>query len=62
MLVAIIVGFLYGGTVIFGVLPSVGSHISWDGHLCGAIAGGALGYFQSREPKGETITDSGELQ
>jgi len=53
LLVAILVGFLYGGTLISGVLPSVGSHISWDGHLCGAIAGGTLGYFQSQTTAAE---------
>ena len=43
-LAAIVVGFLYGGTLLWGVLPTVGEHISWDGHLTSAIAGGLLGY------------------
>jgi membrane associated rhomboid family serine protease len=43
--IAILVGFLYGGTLIFGVLPSFGSVVSWEGHLFGAIAGAAVGYF-----------------
>jgi membrane associated rhomboid family serine protease len=42
---ALVVGFLYGGTLLSGVLPTVGEHVSWDGHLTGAIAGGLLGYF-----------------
>jgi membrane associated rhomboid family serine protease len=42
MIVAIIVGFLYGGTLASGVLPMSGSHISWEGHLIGAIAGGGI--------------------
>jgi len=42
--IACIVGFIYGGTLISGVLPRFGSHISWDGHLCGAIAGGIVAY------------------
>lgn len=42
---AIVVGFLYGGTLLSGVLPTVGQHISWDGHLTSAIAGGLLGYY-----------------
>lgn len=38
--VAIVVGILYGGTLLSGVLPfTTGTHISWDGHLAGAIAG-----------------------
>lgn len=45
LLVAILVGFLYGTTLLTGVLPSIESHVSWDGHLLSAIAGGALAYF-----------------
>lgn len=36
--VAMATGFLYGSTLLFGVLPT-SQGISWDGHLCGAIAG-----------------------
>ena len=42
---ALVVGFFYGGTLLSGVLPTVGEHVSWDGHLTSAIAGGLLGYF-----------------
>ncbi|MCU0709752.1 MAG: rhomboid family intramembrane serine protease, partial [Pirellula sp.] len=44
-LAAFVVGLLYGGTLLSGVLPTVGEHVSWDGHLTSAIAGGLLGYF-----------------
>ncbi|MFK7736459.1 MAG: rhomboid family intramembrane serine protease [Pirellulaceae bacterium] len=44
MLVAVAVGFLYGGTLLFGVLPTVRG-VSWDGHLCGALAGAGIAYF-----------------
>lgn len=44
---ALLVGFLYGGTLLSGVLPSVGDHVSWDGHLTSAIAGGLLAYFSA---------------
>ncbi|MEZ6128737.1 MAG: rhomboid family intramembrane serine protease [Planctomycetaceae bacterium] len=38
--VALLVGFLYGATLISGVLPfGVADGVSWDGHLTGAIAG-----------------------
>jgi membrane associated rhomboid family serine protease len=40
-------GFLYGGTLLSGVLPTVGPHVSWDGHLTSAIAGALLGYFST---------------
>jgi membrane associated rhomboid family serine protease len=36
-LVALFVLFLYGG-IAYGVLPQAGA-ISWEGHLCGAVAG-----------------------
>jgi len=41
--IAMLVGFLYGATLIGGVLPiSVDAGVSWDGHLMGAIAGGIV--------------------
>ncbi len=43
LLVAILVGFLYGWSLLWGVLPSTASQVSWDGHLCSAIAGACLG-------------------
>jgi len=49
------VGFLYGGTLLWGVLPSAGSHVSWDGHLCGAIAGGLTAYLLTRASR-KTLT------
>lgn len=55
-LAAVVVGFLYGGTLLSGVLPTVGEHVSWDGHLTSAIAGGLLGYF-SVAKNGKTSDD-----
>lgn len=46
--VAIVVGFLFGTTLITGVLPSFGSEVSWDGHLMGAISGMIVGVQTSR--------------
>jgi len=42
LLIALLVGFLYGGSLVLGVVPRLGSDVSWDGHLCGAIAGGLV--------------------
>jgi membrane associated rhomboid family serine protease len=48
LLVALLVGFLYGSSLLLGILPQLGSQISWDGHLCGAIAGGIVAYVLTR--------------
>ncbi len=50
VIIALIVGFLYGLTLIAGILPRIGSsaYVSWDGHLCGAIAGVAVAYLLTR--------------
>jgi len=39
LLIAILVGFFFGTTLLFGVVPTFRSAVSWDGHLCGAISG-----------------------
>ncbi len=36
--IAVLVGVLYGSTLLWGVLPTV-EGVSWDGHLSGIIAG-----------------------
>jgi membrane associated rhomboid family serine protease len=48
LLVALLVGFLYGSSVLMGVVPRIGSQISWDGHLCGAVAGGIVAFVLAR--------------
>jgi len=39
LMISVGVGFLYGGALLSGIVPSLGSNVSWDGHLCGGIAG-----------------------
>src|SRR5208337_785110 len=51
--VALLVGFLYGGSLILGVIPRFGSNISWDGHLFGAIAGGIVAFALARGTRKE---------
>jgi membrane associated rhomboid family serine protease len=48
LLISMLVGFIYGGSLFLGVLPGFDSRISWDGHLCGAIAGGLVAYALTR--------------
>jgi membrane associated rhomboid family serine protease len=55
MLIAIVVGFLYGGSLASGVVPRLGSHVSWEGHLFGAIAGGAIAYLMTRQPNASSF-------
>lgn len=45
MLIALLVGFLYGWSTLMGVVPT-SEGISWDGHLCGAIAGVIVALIQ----------------
>jgi membrane associated rhomboid family serine protease len=46
--IAILVGFLYGGSMASGILPRWGSFISWEGHLFGAVAGALIAYLMTR--------------
>ncbi len=55
MLIAIVVGFLYGGSLASGLVPRWGSHVSWEGHLFGALAGGAIAYLMTRQPDATDI-------
>jgi membrane associated rhomboid family serine protease len=50
MIVSGVVGFLYGGSLVGGILPRVGSSISWDGHLCGVVAGVVVAYALTKGP------------
>jgi membrane associated rhomboid family serine protease len=62
LIVSAIVAFLYGGTLLSGVLPRLGSHVSWDGHLFGAIAGGIIAYMLTRERGRLVIKEPGDLR
>lgn len=44
ILLSIGVAFVYGTTLLTGVLPTQPG-VSWDGHLFGAIAGGLVAWF-----------------
>jgi membrane associated rhomboid family serine protease len=55
MVIAIVVGFLYGGTLASGILPTSESHISWEGHLFGAIAGGSIALLLTKQPNREQL-------
>jgi len=48
LLVSMVVGILYGGSLLSGIMPRIGSHESWDGHLFGAMAGAVVAYALTR--------------
>jgi membrane associated rhomboid family serine protease len=52
LLIAVFVGFFYGGSLLLGVIPRFGSQVSWEGHICGAIAGGIIAYLLTAEESG----------
>jgi len=52
LLAALVTLFLYGGTLFWGVLPTTPG-VSWDGHLCGAVAGGCTALFPEKSSRKE---------
>lgn len=46
--IALVVGMLFGATLVSGVIPGFGSTVSWDGHLAGAISGVLVGIATSQ--------------
>lgn len=55
MAISLIVAVLYGGTVLIGLVPRWGSSMSWDGHLCGLIAGVVIAYLTTTWSKSERM-------
>lgn len=50
IIIALIIGISYG-SLIFGALPTVGAGISWEGHLCGMLAGAWFGRGRALESR-----------
>lgn len=49
ILISIAVAFVYGG-LIWGIFPSLRSHISWEGHLFGAVSGVLIAFLLKKKP------------
>ena len=59
---AVLVGVLYGGTLFWGLLPTAGEHVSWDGHLLAAVAGAVFGYLTlKKQSHNKPAIDSGKV-
>ena len=50
VLIAVFVAILYGTTLIWGIIPKMTGHVSWDGHLSGGIAGVIVAYWPGQVP------------
>ncbi len=48
ILISLIVGMVYGTTLLWGVLPRPDAQVSWQGHLFGALAGISIAYFSAK--------------
>ncbi|OYP34577.1 rhomboid family intramembrane serine protease [Rhodopirellula sp. MGV] len=53
--VAIGVGILFGGTILWGILP-LGGEVSWDGHLTGLLGGIAAAFAEQKLPSRNPAT------
>lgn len=57
LLIALFVGFMFGATLLTGILPiSVDDSVSWEGHLLGAIAGAIIAMTSIQSGKNKTST------
>jgi membrane associated rhomboid family serine protease len=61
IVVALITFVLYGGSLLWGLIPRPTS-VSWDGHLCGAVAGGLVAFHLTRLVRLRPKTAPGALE
>ena len=51
ILISFVVLFFFGGSLLWGIMPSFGGRVSWEGHLCGVIAGTSLAFLSPLSSK-----------
>ena len=54
VIVAAVTFVLYGGSLFWGLIPR-DPKVSWDGHLCGAVAGGLLAFQLARRSRPKSL-------
>ncbi len=60
LVISLLVGVMYGSSLLYGLIPSWGSNVSWDGHLCGVIAGALVAYGVTQLSKSERAMFAGK--
>ena len=58
LVIALIVTVLYGGTLLSGIVPQIDSHVSWEGHLLGAISGAVVAILTTRRRSNRSVAES----
>ena len=59
LVASVVVAYLYGGALLWGVVPQLASATSWEGHLCGAVAGGIVACLTgAAKPQAGTLMNS----
>ncbi|QDT13015.1 rhomboid family intramembrane serine protease [Planctomycetes bacterium K23_9] len=48
IIVALVVGFFFGSTLISGMIPQIGGEVSWEAHFFGAVSGAVVAYAWSQ--------------
>ncbi len=57
---AVLIGILYGSTLIWRLLPTAGAKVAWDAHLLSATAGALFAHLTLRRKASESPRDVSE--